>query len=151
MPTQDNGVRKVSKEQLHLALKKSSMSQKPIHRILIILSAVAFMGSTVLGAVGLFSSALQEPKDDAKTAPAKSIDSQLQTQERGYELVLKREPGNQVALEALVQIRLQKNDLKGAVPPLEKLIKLNPDKASYKALLAELKKQTGKGGKVGDR
>jgi predicted Zn-dependent protease len=104
------------------------------------------MGSTVLGAVGLFSSALQEPKDDAKTAAAKSIDSQLQTQERGYELVLKREPGNQVALEALVQIRLQKNDLKGAVPPLEKLVKLNPDKASYKALLAELKQRTGKAG-----
>ncbi|MBW4576914.1 MAG: tetratricopeptide repeat protein [Aphanothece sp. CMT-3BRIN-NPC111] len=122
------------------------MSQKPINRILIILSAVAFMGSTVLGAVGLFSSALQEPKDDAKTAAAKSIDSQLQTQERGYELVLKREPGNQVALEALVQIRLQKNDLKGAVPPLEKLVKLNPDKASYKALLAELKQRTGKAG-----
>lgn len=138
-------MRKVSKKPLHLALK-SSMSQKPINRILIILSAVAFMGSTVLGAVGLFSSALQEPKDDAKTAAAKSIDSQLQTQERGYELVLKREPGNQVALEALVQIRLQKNDLKGAVPPLEKLVKLNPDKASYKALLAELKQRTGKAG-----
>ena len=150
MPTKDNGVRKVSKKQLHLALK-SSMSQKPIHRILIILSAVAFMGSTVLGAVGLFSSALQEPKDDAKTAAAKSIDSQLQTQERGYELVLKREPGNQVALEALVQIRLQKNDLKGAIPPLEKLVKLNPDRASYKSLLAELKQRTGKAGKTGDR
>ncbi len=110
-------------------------SQKPIYRIITILSAMAFCGSTVIGIVGLYSSALQEPKDNAKTAVA-SRDSQLEAQERGYELVLQREPDNQVALQGLVQVRLQMNDLQGALAPMEKLVKLNPDQAEYKAQLA---------------
>jgi cytochrome c-type biogenesis protein CcmH/NrfG len=115
-------------------------SYKPIQRILIIISGVAFAGSTVFGMAGLFSSALQEPKDNAKTA-AVSKDSQLEAQERGYELVLQREPENQVALQGLVQARLQSNDLQGAVDPLEKLVKLNPQRADYKALLAQVNQQ----------
>ncbi len=43
------------------------------------------------------------------------------------------------------------NDLQGAVEPMEKLVKLNPDNPQYKALLAEIKKRVGQGGKVGDR
>ena len=117
-------------------------SYKPIQRILIIISGVAFAGSTVFGMAGLFSSALQEPKDNPKTA-AVSNDSQLEAQERGYELVLQREPENQVALQGLVQTRLQSNDLQGAVHPLEKLVKLNPERADYKALLAQVNQQVG--------
>ena len=101
------------------------------------------MGSTAFAIAGLFSSALNPPKEDAKTVATNSIDSQLQAQERGYEAVLQREPENQVALRGLVDIRLQKNNLKGAVAPLEKLVKLNPKQASYKALLAEVKKRAG--------
>ena len=115
-------------------------SYKPIQRILIIMSGIAFAGSTVFGMAGLFSSAFQEPKDNAKTA-AVSNDSQLEAQERGYELVLQREPENQVALQGLVQTRLQINKLQGAVDPLEKLVKLNPERADYKALLAQVNQQ----------
>lgn len=115
-------------------------SYKPIQRILIIISGVAFAGSTVFGMAGLFSSTFQEPKDNPKTA-AVSKDSQLEAQERGYELVLQREPENQVALQGLVQARLQINDLQGAVDPLEKLVKLNPERADYKALLAQVNQQ----------
>jgi cytochrome c-type biogenesis protein CcmH/NrfG len=125
-------------------------SQKPLQRILIIISGVAFAGSTVFGTIGLFTSAFQEPKDTAKTAAA-SKDSQLKAQERGYERVLQREPENQVALQGLVQARLQMNDLQGAVEPMEKLVKLNPERADYKALLAGIKQRVGQGGKVGDR
>lgn len=121
-----------------------STSPKPIQRILIIISGIAFAGSTVFGMAGLFTSALQEPKDNAKTA-AGSRDSQLEAQERGYELVLQREPDNQVALQGLVQARLQMNDLQGAVDPLEKLVKLNPDQAEDKALLTGIKERLGKG------
>lgn len=128
-----------------------STSQKPVQRIFIILSALAFIGSTVFGLVGLFGSAFQQPKQDAKTVEVKSRESQLQAQEHGYESVLQREPENQIALQGLVQIRLQKNDLPGAVAPMEKLVKLNPDKAEYKALLNGIKERAAKGGKVGDR
>jgi len=123
------------------------MSQKPITRVFIILSIVSFVGSTAFGAFGLFSDALKPPNEDAKTAEAQSKDSQLQAIERGYEAVLQREPENQVALQGLVQARLQMNNFKGAVAPLEKLVKLNPGGESYKALLAEVKHQAGKKGK----
>lgn len=128
-----------------------STSQKPIQRIFIILSIVSFLGSTAFGVVGLFHSAMDQPKEDAKTAAVKSKDSQLQAQERGYEQVLQREPENQVALQGLVQVRLQMNNLQAAVEPMEKLVKLNPDRAEYKALLAGIKERAGKGGKAGDR
>lgn len=117
-------------------------SQKPFYRIIIILSAVAFVGSTVLGVVSLYSNAFQDSKSTAPTAAA-SKDAQLQAQARGYESVLKREPDNQLALQGLVQARLQLNDLKGAVEPMEKLVKLNPDRADYKTLLSAIKQRVG--------
>jgi hypothetical protein len=46
------------------------------------------------------------------------------------------------------------NDLQGAVAPMEKLVKLNPDNAQYKALLEGIKQRvgtTGKTEKKGDR
>lgn len=36
-------------------------------------------------------------------------------------------------------------DTKGAVKPLEKLLELQPNQQKYKALLAQLKKEHGKG------
>ncbi len=125
-------------------------SQKPIQRILILLSGVAFAGSTVLGMVSLLTTDIQASKDTPKTEAA-SKNEQLKAQAQGYELVLQREPENQVALQGLVQTRLQMNDLQGAVEPMEKLVKLNPDNPQYKALLAEIKKRVGQGGKVGER
>lgn len=123
-------------------------SQKPLQRILIILSGIAFAGSTVIATAGLFMSAFQEPKDTAKTATATATqDTQLKAQASGYEQVLQREPENQVALQGLVQIRLQMKDFKGAVSPMEKLVKLNPDKADYKALLVGIKERAGQTGK----
>lgn len=121
-------------------------SQKPLQRILIILSGIAFAGSTVIATAGLFVNAFQEPKETPKTATAPP-DAQLKAQASGYEQVLQREPENQVALQGLVQIRLQMKDFKGAIPPMEKLVKLNPDKADYKALLVGIKERAGQTGK----
>jgi len=127
-------------------------SQKPLHRILIFVSIISFVGSTAYGFAGMFQKAVTPtPKEDAKIAEVKMRDSQLQAQIRGYELVLKREPGNQVALQGLVQTQLQMNNFKGAVDPLEKLVKLNPDRPDYKALLAEIKVRLSQANKAGDR
>lgn len=84
--------------------------------------------------------ASQQPQSKAKT-PAPAEASQLDAQERGYEKVLEREPENQFVLQKLVDIRIQKNDLQGAITPMEKLVKLNPDNAQYKALLEVIKQR----------
>jgi cytochrome c-type biogenesis protein CcmH/NrfG len=125
-------------------------SPKPIQRILIIISGLAFAASSLVGIAELFTKALQAPKDNAKTALAAS-NSQLEAKEQGYKLVLQREPDNQIALQGLVQARLQMNDLQGAMAPLEKLIKLNPDRAEYKALLTGIKQRADRESKVDDR
>ncbi|MEG4892284.1 MULTISPECIES: tetratricopeptide repeat protein [unclassified Microcoleus] len=72
---------------------------------------------------------------------AVSQESLLAAQERGYVTVLQREPQNQTALEGLANVRLQMNNKVGAIEPLEKLVKLNPDRGDYKELLGQLKSQ----------
>lgn len=120
------------------------MSQKPIHRIFILVSIVSFIGSAGFSATQLFSSAFEQPRQDATTAAA-AKKSQLQAQEQGYELILLREPKNQVALQGLVDTRLQMNDGKGAIAPLEKLVQLNPSQQKYKMVLAQVRRQVSGG------
>ncbi len=127
------------------------MSQKPIHRIAILISLVWFFGSTAFAAVKSVNTALSQPTQNTTTA-ASSVqsqrqlqESQLKLQEREYEVVLKQEPENEIALAGLVEARLQMNNVKGAVKPLEKLVKLHPSLQEYKTLLAQVKHQVGKG------
>lgn len=117
-----------------MARKKRSDRLK---HILAIVSIVSFGGSAIFGTAQLFSSAVQKPSE-ATTAES-SVESQLAAQAKGYEMVLQREPENQAALEGLVNVRLQMNDAKGAVQPLEKLVKLSPDRQDYKTLLEQVK------------
>ncbi|MEB3161246.1 MAG: tetratricopeptide repeat protein [Synechocystis sp.] len=69
------------------------------------------------------------------------VGSPLENQALGYQLVLEREPDNQNALQGLLEIRLQQEDLAAAIAPLERLGQLNPDQVQYRILLAEAKHQ----------
>ncbi|MEQ8464790.1 tetratricopeptide repeat protein [Coleofasciculus sp. E1-EBD-02] len=116
--------------------------ENPLKRILVLCSMVAFLGSTGYGLFGLYSNALQQPQTTATPEEA-SVEQQLVAKERGYELVLEREPENRVALEGLVEIRLQMQDTQGAIALLAKLVELHPQEAGYKVKLADLKSQGG--------
>jgi cytochrome c-type biogenesis protein CcmH/NrfG len=123
--------------------KKSSDSR--VHRsdrikqIFALVSMVGFGGSAIFGIVSLFSSGLSSQHQQKPATAAVSQESLLAAQERGYVGVLQREPQNQTALEGLANVRLQMNNKVGAIEPLEKLVKLNPDRADYQALLAQAK------------
>lgn len=127
------------------------MSKRPIERIAVVVSIVSFGGSIVFGAINTVNSALKQPTQNqtVSVAPTRSQNqlgkSQLKAQEHEYEVVLKQEPNNQIALKGLVEVRLQMKDTKGAVKPLEKLSELNPNHQEYKRLLAGLNKEKGGG------
>jgi hypothetical protein len=78
-----------------------------------------------------------QPQQPASVSP----ESSLQQQAKGYELVLQREPNNQVALEKLSLVRLELKDTKGSVELLEKLAKQHPDRQDYQVVLKDINKR----------
>ena len=106
------------------------MSKRPIERIAVLVSIVSFGGSIVFGGLRAISTAgnqpIQSQTASAATTPSQNQlrQSQFKEQEQEYEVVLKQEPENQVALEGLIEARLRMKDTKGAVKPLQKLIGL---------------------------
>ncbi|URD52693.1 M48 family metallopeptidase [Chroococcidiopsis sp. CCNUC1] len=127
------------------------MPKRRIERIAAVISIVSFGGSMIFGAVQAVSSGLNQaavipqPTAAAKPSPVSLPKSKIPAQEREYEIVLKSEPNNQIALEGLVNVRLQMQDHQAAMQPLEKLVKLNPSKQEYKTLLAQVKQEISKG------
>ncbi len=110
-----------------------------IKQIFAIVSMVGFGGSTIFGMLSLFGSGLSGQHQQKQAPVVVSQESLLAAQERGYVGVLQREPQNVTALEGLANVRLQMNNKAGAIEPLEKLVKLHPDRADYKQLLGQAK------------
>ncbi|MBE9018740.1 tetratricopeptide repeat protein [Chroococcidiopsidales cyanobacterium LEGE 13417] len=127
------------------------MPKRRIERIAAVISIVSFGGSMIFGAVQAVSSGLNQAEEippavaSTESSSVSLPKSEMQAQAREYEIVLKSEPNNQIALEGLLKIRMQAQDRKGAIQPLDKLIKLNPNKQEYKTLLAQLKQEVSKG------
>ncbi len=126
-----------SKEEYVVKRRQKAQGRK---RLLIWISIVSFFGSTVIAAIP----AIQEFTQQDSVPQAVSVESTLKQHEQGFELVLQREPNNQVALDGLVKIRLQLKDIQGAIEPLEKLVKLNPEREDYKVQLEDLKQKVNK-------
>ncbi|WP_414623497.1 tetratricopeptide repeat protein [Calothrix sp. CCY 0018] len=119
---------------------KNREKAKKRQKLVILISIISFFGSTVMAAIP----AMQEVFREDSAPQAVSVESTLKQQEKGFELVLQREPNNQVALDGLLQVRLQLDDIPGAIETLEKLVKLNPERKDYELGLENLKKELGK-------
>jgi len=119
-------------------MSKKSERKKRILRIFTAISAIAFLGSTGFGLVRMLTNPAQSTQVSTQ---AEDLTQQLQAQARGYEMVLQREPENQIALQGLVEIRLQMKDFEGITEPLETLVRLNPEQEQYKTLLATIEQQ----------
>ncbi|MBD2437458.1 tetratricopeptide repeat protein [Nostoc sp. FACHB-110] len=107
-------------------------------RILTVVGVASFLGSTVFGVVNL----IQQPSQQSQPRNL-SVEEKLKQQAQGYELVLQREPNNQVALEKLSIARLHLKDTKGAIALMEKLVQQHPERQDYKTVLEQVKKQQG--------
>ncbi|MEH2137245.1 tetratricopeptide repeat protein [Nostoc sp.] len=126
-----------SSDEEYVIIRKKQIRQR--QKILTIVSMFSFFGSTLFAIIPAIQQASQ-PKPATASASPESV---LQEQARGYELVLQREPENQLALEKLSLVRLQLKDAKGAIELLEKLVKLHPERQDYKVVLEQIKKQEG--------
>ncbi|NHC34803.1 tetratricopeptide repeat protein [Scytonema millei] len=126
------------------------MSRKKIERIVAIISIVAFGGSMISGVAYAINTAMKQTQETSQQAivdvesSKPLLNSQLKLQEKEYEIVLKQEPDNKVALEGLVEVRIQMQNFKTAIQSLEKLIQLDSTNQEYKKLLVKLKQQIKK-------
>ncbi|BFM41014.1 tetratricopeptide repeat protein [Synechocystis sp. LKSZ1] len=120
-----------------MADSSSKKTLKVLQKIFIIGSGLAFLGMMVIPLMPLFRAA----PPTSEQASSKANPEQLKKLAEGYEKVLAREPNNPSALQGLVETRLQMNDLKGAIAPMEKLVKLYPEQTQLKQLLTAIKQQ----------
>ncbi len=111
----------------------------PKQQLALIFSLVMFGSSGLFGAMRLYGAATAQP---SQPQPAIAESTELEQQLKGYQQVLKREPNNQTALEGLAQTYLQLQKPQDAVAPLEKLVKLNPDRSDFATLLTRAKQQS---------
>ena len=102
---------------------------------LITVSALPLVGSVVEG-----RQFANNPNNEVITLTQQEL-TKLEAEASGYEKVLEREPSNDTALNGLLKIRLQQKDLKNAIAPLEKLVKIHPEQTEYGTLLAQAKQQ----------
>lgn len=112
--------------------------------IVLIVATVGLLGVTMLPLITSAFSSSQANKPSPNPSPSEAATPQkadIEARARGYEEVLKREPENPTALRGLLEARLQLNDIKGVIDPLEKLAKLNPNQTEYSVLLAQAKQQ----------
>ncbi len=112
---------------------------KKIQKIVMVLSMLSFFGTSVFGLGKVFKGVFSSEPQPTQPAEEQSATALLQKQEKGYETVLQREPNNPTALEGLLKVRLEQNNIPGAIEPLEKLVKLYPERQDYQQLLTQLK------------
>lgn len=116
------------------------MFKKQNRWVITTIMAVATLALAGLSVVPLLGAFQQTPQ--IASSPA-SAQERLETEAKGYELVLQREPENQAALRGLLEVRVQQGNIQAVIPVVEKLAEQNADKPDYSVLLAQTKQQVG--------
>lgn len=116
------------------------MFKKQNRWVITTIMAVATLALAGLSVVPLIGAFQQTPQ--VATSPG-SPQERLETEAKGYELVLQREPANQAALRGLLEVRVQQGNVEAVIPVLEQLAEQNSDKPDYTVLLAQTKQQVG--------
>jgi tetratricopeptide (TPR) repeat protein len=111
-----------------------------ISLILMLLALILFSVLPLVNSIVRENRVLNRQSLDSESALSQEQKA-LETKALGYQLVLEREPENQNALEGLLEVRLKQNDLQGAIEPLEKIARLNPQQTDYTILLAQVKEK----------
>ncbi|WP_416673848.1 tetratricopeptide repeat protein [Egbenema bharatensis] len=102
------------------------------------MAVLAFVGLSVAPLIGAFQGTPQ-----IANSPTASTDDRLETEARGYEAVLQREPDNESALRGLLAVRIEQGNIPALIPVLERLAADNPEQPDYAVLLGQVKEQVG--------
>jgi cytochrome c-type biogenesis protein CcmH/NrfG len=113
------------------------LNKEKARKFIPIVSGAFFVAMTISSLAGMFAGNSGKPSETSRETPP--IEQQIAAQKKGYQIVLEREPNNEIALRGLVEIAIQTNQLSEAIAPLEKLVELNPGRPEYTALLNEVK------------
>ncbi|MBP0020941.1 MAG: tetratricopeptide repeat protein [Cyanobacteria bacterium SBLK] len=115
---------------------------KPIQRVLIIVSGLAFLSSMGFMAASVWSGNPSSQHSARSSQPGEEeFNNQLLAQESGYVAVLEREPDNEIALQGLIQTRLALQKWEEVVEPLETLAESAPDNPDVWQALAAVRIQ----------
>ena len=132
-----------AKEQSQDKLKskpKSSAAQRSwAYRIVLIGAVAAFVGFSLLPALGI----VKGLRFRSTPATAQVPVEQLQREIDGYQLVLEREPENETALQGLTDDLLQLGRGQEAIPPVQQLVALHPERVGLGVELGRLQLQVG--------
>ncbi|AKG23314.1 tetratricopeptide repeat protein [Calothrix sp. 336/3] len=129
----------------YLAARRHKTERR--RKIVTFVSILSFSGSTVFALLPMLQEAVTTSVTSEQEVVKPESESQnlaLQRQLRSFEVVLKQEPNNQVALEGLAKVQIQQGNIHKAIAPLEKLVLLYPQRQDYKTALENLKKQVNK-------
>ncbi|MDG2991813.1 tetratricopeptide repeat protein [Candidatus Synechococcus calcipolaris G9] len=127
------------------------MRRKWITVLILFVGVIPFVAISIVPLLSTVFNPNQSTATPVDTAAIEQVQNQtaeLEAQEKGYQLVLEREPKNATALEGLVMARLQliqmgQREIKSVIQPLQTLAELQPEQTDYSVLLGQAQQQTG--------
>lgn len=127
------------------------MRRKWITVLILFVGVIPFIAISITPLLSTVFNPHQSTATPVETAAIEQTQNQtaeLESQEKGYQLVLEREPKNVTALEGLVMARLQliqmgQREIKSVIQPLQTLAELQPEQTDYSVLLGQAQQQTG--------